>query len=448
MTKVSDEQKVKGAVEAALAAGAAEAEAFFSRSSSTTVEVSGGAVENERVRDGSGIGVRVLMRERMGFAYTSDLENSGIQAAVLQAIANAESSHPDRYNTLPAPSKRYPHIEKFDAKLKDVGLDDRIERAMKLESAARAVDKRITKVRQATAADASYQAYLANSKGISLWTRGTSCTSSILVVAESNGEAQMGWDFDHSFYFQSLDVVPVGQNAARRALSLLGARQIESATVPVILDAPVASELLAAVGHALMADQVQKRKSLFADKVGQKVANEHVTVIDDGTFEGGLSPMPADGEGVASERTVLIEGGILKGFLYNTYTAAKGSAQSTGNGVRSSYASTPEVGPTNFYLSPGPIAPDSLIEHCSRGFLVTDAMGMHTIDMVSGDFSVGATGVWIENGKPAFPVREMTIAGNIKELLMNIEAIASNLKFYSSYGSPSFLVSGVAVSGK
>ncbi|RJP25067.1 MAG: TldD/PmbA family protein [Candidatus Abyssobacteria bacterium SURF_5] len=448
MTRKSDERKVKLAIEAALSAGATEAEGFFNRTSSVSVEVSGGKVESQKVREGSGIGVRVLVANRLGFAYTSDLGNSAIESAARQALANAESSSPDEFNVLPRPSPRYIEIEKFDEQLKDVGLDDRIERALNLEGAARAVDKRITKVRQATASDASYEAHLANSKGISLWSRGTSCAASVMVVAEEGGDAQMGWDFDHSFYFSALDVAPVGRNASRRALSLLGARQIETAKVPIILDAPVAAEFVAAIGHALMADQVQKGKSLFADKVGRQMANRNVTIIDDGMFERGLYPAPADGEGVASKRTVLVEAGVLQGFLYDTYTAAKGGTESTGNGVRSSYASTPEVGATNFYLVPGDTDPDNLCDNCSRGFLVTDAMGMHTIDMVSGDFSVGASGLWIENGKPAFPVRETTIAGNVRDVLMNIEAVARNLKFYSRYGSPSFLVTDVVVSGK
>ncbi len=448
MKRASDERIVKLAINTALAAGATAAEGYFSRTNSTSVEVSGEKVESQRVRDGSGIGVRVLVGERMGFAYTSDLNNSGVTATAKQAIANAESSHPDPYNQFPVPSSKYAQIEKFDPELKDVGLDERIERAMKLESAARSLDKRIAKVRQATASDASYEIYLANSLGISLWNRGTSCSASLMVVAEENGDAQIGWDFDHSFYFRKLDVRPVGENAARRALSMLGARQIETTTVPIILDAPVAAEFLAAVGHALMADQVQKKKSLFADKVGNQVASKNITIIDDGMFEKGLSPAAADGEGVASQRTILIEAGILNGFLHNTYTAAKGDAESTGNGVRGSYAGTPEVGATNFYLVPGSISPEEMIKNCSRAFLVTDVMGMHTVDMVSGDFSVGASGILIEGGKASFPVRESTIAGNVKELLMNIEAVADNLKFYSRYGSPTFLVSNVVVSGK
>jgi PmbA protein len=181
--------------------------------------------------------------------------------------------------------------------------------------------------------------------------------------------------------------------------------------------------------------------------VDQKIASVEVTIIDDGAFEDGLAPAPADGEGVPSQRTVGVEAGTLQGFLHNTYTAGKDGVISTGNGVRSSYSSLPEVGASNFYLVPGTIARADLIERCSRGFLVTDAMGMHTIDMVSGDFSVGASGLWIEGGKIAFPVRETTIAGNVRDILTGIEAVADDLKFYSRYGSPTILVGRIVVSG-
>lgn len=444
----SDEKMVRRAMELALRAGATDAESFFNRSSSTTVEVSGRKVESVKVRESSGVGVRVLVGERLGFSHTSDLSDSGIERVAKEAVANAESGFPDSYNRLPAPQGEYAKVERFDSNLISIGVDHRIERAMSMESAALAFDKRVTKVRQSTVFDVSFEVNLVNSKGISLWHRGTSCNASILAVAEADGDAQMGWDFQPSFYFDKLQVEEVGRMAGKRAVDLLGAKQIETTTVPIILDSPVASEFLGAIGHALMADQVQKRKSFLANKVGQKVASEHVTIIDDGMFDKGIAPAPADGEGVPSRRTVLVEAGVLKGFLHNTYTAGKDGVESTGNGVRSSYASLPEVGASNFYLVPASATGDNLAVSCSRAFLVTDAMGMHTIDMVSGDFSVGANGLWIENGKVKFAVRETTIAGNVKDILVNIEALADDLKFYSRYGSPTILVKNVVVSGK
>jgi PmbA protein len=448
MSGASGDKLVKTAIDTALAKGAGSAEAIYSRTSSTTAEVSNGKAENVKVREGSGIGIRVFVEGRLGFAYTSDLSAGAIERTCAEAVANAESTFADEFNRLPEKADEYPEIERFDEELAGIGLDERIERATKIESAAKGCDKRITKVRQASLSDSSHEAWLANSNGISLWHRGTSSSASILAVAEEGTEAQMGWDFDHSPYLRKLDLEAVGKSAAHRALDQLGARQIDTTTVPVILDSPVASEFLAAIGHALMADQVQKGKSLFADKLNEAVASANVSIVDDGAFADGMSPSPADGEGVPSQRTLLLEDGVLKAFLHNTYTAAKGGTKSTGNGVRGSYTSLPEVGPSNCYLMPGSISRDGLIGGCERAFLVTDAMGMHTIDMVSGDFSVGASGLWIEGGKVAHPVRETTIAGNIKDVLVGVEAVADDLKFYSRYGSPTILIGKLVVSGK
>jgi PmbA protein len=448
MSAKSGENLVKAAIEAALAAGAESAEAFFVRSNATTAEVSGGKPEDVKVREGSGVGVRVFVEDRLGFAHTSDLNESGVRLAAEGAVTNAESTFPDKNNVMPETAAEYPDVEQFDAALSSVGLDERIERALLIESSARAVDERIARVRKASISDSSSESCLANSNGVFLCHRGTSCTASILAVAESNGDAQMGWDFDHSPYFNKLEIESVGRSAALRAVEQLGARQIDTTTAPVILDSPVASEFMAAIGHALMADQVQKGKSLFAEKIGQIVASANVTVIDDGCFERGIAPAPADGEGVPSQRTPLIEAGMLKAFLHNTYTASRGDAVSTGNGVRSSYAALPEVGPSNFYLAPGSISRAELIAGCERAFLVTDAMGMHTVDMVSGDFSVGASGLWIEGGEVKYAVREATIAGNVKDILTGVEAVADDLKFYSRYGSPTILVGEVVVGGK
>jgi len=458
-TTKSDGKLVELAMEEALKEGAIVAEAFLTRSSSTTVDVCGGKTENIKVRDGSGIGVRVIVGDRLGFAHTSDLNKSGIRLTAKAAVANAESAFPDPFNRFPGHSFTEEDMEKMvkalagktldlELSLGRIDMGERIERAVLMETAARNHDKRVTKVRQSSISDSEYEVHLANSNGVGIYFGQTSCSASILVVAEDNGDAQMGWDFDHSFRFGDLEVEKVGKKAAMRAVELLGAKQVESTTVPVILDSPVASEFLAAVGHALLADQVQKQKSLFAGKIAEKVASDKVTVIDDGAFPDGIAPAPADGEGVPSQRTVLIESGTLKGFLHNTYTAAKDNVESTANGVRSSYASLPEVGPSNFYLVPGTITRAEIIEGCPQAFLVTDVMGMHTVNMVSGDFSVGASGLWIRNGKAEFPVRETTIAGNVRDILTKIEAVADDLKFYSRYGSPTILVGSIVVSGK
>jgi PmbA protein len=198
---------------------------------------------------------------------------------------------------------------------------------------------------------------------------------------------------------------------------------------------------------ALAADAVQKGKSLFTGKVGAQVAASTITLIDDGRLEGGIASSPVDAEGVPTSRTILIQDGILKGFLHNTYTAAKDNTMSTGNGMRSTFKSTPEVGPTNIFIHSGTMKESELIQEIKAGFYVTSVMGMHTANPISGDFSVGAAGIWVENGKMTKAIRGVAIAGNMLELLRNIDAAADNLRFFGGQGAPTLRIQGMSISG-
>ncbi|MGB9793241.1 MAG: metallopeptidase TldD-related protein, partial [Thermacetogeniaceae bacterium] len=213
-------------------------------------------------------------------------------------------------------------------------------------------------------------------------------------------------------------------------------------------DPYVVTNFLGLIASTLLADAVQKGRSLFAGRIGQRVASEGVTIVDDGTLPGGLMSSPFDGEGVPSQKTILIANGELLGFLHNSYTGRREGVPSTGNAKRASFKSPPEVGITNFYLAPGEKNPQEIIEKTEKGFYVTEVMGMHTANPVSGDFSVGAAGIWIENGELTIPVRGMVIAGNILELLMNVDMVGSDLRFFIGTGAPTIRVAGLTVSGQ
>ncbi|HHW45006.1 MAG TPA: TldD/PmbA family protein, partial [Desulfotomaculum sp.] len=234
---------------------------------------------------------------------------------------------------------------------------------------------------------------------------------------------------------------------ARRAVRMLGARPVATRRAAVILEPYVATGFLGLLGPGLTAEAVQKNRSPFAGKVGQQVASTMVTVLDDGAMAGGIASAPFDGEGVPTGRTVLIEGGVLKGFLHNTYTAARDGVQSTGNGVRGSFKSTPEVGTTNFFIQPGTVSPEQLIRDTASGLYVTEVMGMHTANPISGDFSVGAAGILIENGQLTRPVRGVAIAGNLLELLNHVDGVAGDLTFFGGRGSPTIRVARMSISG-
>jgi PmbA protein len=208
------------------------------------------------------------------------------------------------------------------------------------------------------------------------------------------------------------------------------------------------TELLGVLETAFSAESVIKGKSFLAGKDGKEVASPLVNIIDSGALEGQLGSSPFDGEGVKTGQTIVIKQGQLQGFLHNLYTANKMGVKSTGNAVRGSYKSTPEVGTTNFYLDKGKISREDLLKEIKRGVYVTEVMGMHTANPISGDFSLGASGLLIENGELTKPVKGIAIAGNLKELLMGIDAVADDLTFFVGKGAPTVRIQGITISGR
>ena len=269
----------------------------------------------------------------------------------------------------------------------------------------------------------------------------------LALVANEHDDNQTGFALDYNLKYKHLDAIKIGNLAAERAVRMLGAKPVATAKVAVVLDPYIVTGFLGLLGSALTAEAVQKGRSLFAGKTGRNVASKQITIIDDGTKPDGIASAPFDGEGVATSKTVLIQAGVLQGYLHNIYTAAKDGVTSTGNGIRSSFKSNPEVGTTNFYIEPGKIAPADLIKDITAGLYLTEVMGMHTANPISGDFSLGAAGIWIENGKLTKPVRGVAIAGNVMDLLKSVDAIGSDLQFYGGKGAPTLRVSQMTVSG-
>jgi PmbA protein len=319
---------------------------------------------------------------------------------------------------------------------------------MALERETFAVDKRIRRIRKASAGFSESETLIMNSSGAEAQYQGTACSSSIEAVAEDEGEQQAGSDFDVARFYRKLRIEDVGRKAAQRALDLLGARRIDSTKAPVILDADVAGEFLSVMASGVLAENVQKGKSLFTGKLGQEVVSPLVTIDDDGLLEGGMGSAPSDDELVPAKKKVVIDQGRLALFLYNTYTAAKDRTESTGNGVRGGFKGVPSVGVTNFYIRPGGHTLDEMIASLERGLFVTEVMGMHMANAISGDFSVGATGFWVEKGRKVYPVREITIAGNILDLMKNVDAVGSDLRFQGRIGSPSIRIKELSIGGK
>jgi PmbA protein len=425
------------------------AEVYLRAYSATSVEIKDQQVDAfERSRD-IGAGLRVLAQGHMGFAFTTDLAEPALRTLAQAAVANALATEPDEYHSLPAkPVDSYPDVEIFDPEIVALTEKEKIERVMAMEREAYAVDTRIKRIRKASASFSHGETLIVNNLGAEISYRSTACSSSIEVVAEEKGESQAGSEFDVSRFYRKLAIEEVGRKAARRALDLLGARHVASAKAPVLLESTVAQEFLALMASGFSAESVQKKRSLFIGKLGAEVASPLITVMDDGLLKAGLGTAPSDDEAVPMRKKTVIGKGRLELFLYNTYAANKEGTVSTGNAIRGGFKGMPGVGVTNLYIEPGQQSLSDLIASIDQGLFVTDVMGMHTANPISGDFSVGATGFWIEKGKKAYPVREITIAGNILELMRYVDAVGGDLRFSGRIGSPSLRIKELSIGGK
>jgi PmbA protein len=423
------------------------AEVYIIEETSTAIEVKEQKVDSFQSAASRGLSLRILLGNRLGFSYTSDISNDATERLIREAFDNAANNEADTFISFSIPSKEASIEKLYDDKLKGVGEKEKIERGMRLERAARETDKRIKNIRHASYEDSEYRRALVNSNGVKSFYSDTVCSTSIMLVAEENGNSETGWEFDYNRFYDSLKIDEVGVEASRKAIGMLGAKKINTCRVPVILDPKVSCDFIGIVSSSLSADSVQKGKSMLSDKLNSKIASPIINLIDDGTLDGGIGSAPVDGEGTAARRTSLIEKGYLKAFLHNIYTANKWKTSSTGNGVRGGFKGLPGVGITNLLIERGNISRQDLIKGIDRGLFITEAMGVHTANPISGDFSIGIAGHMIEKGEISFPVRGVVMAGNILELMNGVEAVADDLRFFGRVGSPSIKISEVVISG-
>lgn len=437
------------ALAAARACGVAGGEAFLEDHSVFSVSVSGGKIENLETQDVRGVGLRLFDHGRVGFTYTADLSDQGLRDAVDIARTLLAHSDPDDAHRLPETDfSDTPEPEIYDPLVARVDPQEKIRAARRVEEAARAADSRVTRVRQSKYTDVVGRVEVANTSGLRRSFPFSRVYASIEVNAEQRSELQSGWYSDFAVRFPSLDPMHIGREAARRAVQKLGATSTATRRANLVLDPIVAASLLESISPALHADNVLKGKSVLAGRVGRQVAGPKVTLLDDGRLQGGDHSAPYDAEGVATRCTMLIEGGVLKGFLHSTYTSLRMGAAPTGNAFRQSFKSPPRISPSTLYLQPTGTARESLMAEAGDGIYITEVMGLHTIDPISGDYSLGASGMTIKSGRPDAPVDRIGIAGNVVDLLMSIAGVGSDLRFMPGGGAGSTtLLMDIAVSG-
>lgn len=428
-------------------------EAFATHSVDTSVTAFEGEVEQLSSSETRGVGVRVVVDGRMGFASTSDVSEDGLAYALSEARSNASLGTPDVGNVLPGPSAFSAVDSIYVPGLESVAAADKVAAALELERATRAAHSLVAAVDSATYGDSRSSVAIASTTGVLAEYARTDVYAYAYAIARTGDETQTGIGLTQGRSFAELDLAAAAHEAAVRATRLLGARKPATARVPVVFDPLVTASFLGVLAAALTAEAVQKGRSLFAERVGEAVAHESFSLVDDGRLAEGPSAAPFDDEGVPTRRTEVISNGVLSGFLHNTETATRAGdgAVSTGNATRGGYNSSPGVSSSNMFLDGVTVPPTEILARAEGGLYVQDVSGLHSgTDPVSGQFSVGATGLWIRDGGLAEPVREVTVSSTLVEMLLGIAALGSDRRFFpfgGSYGGATALLAEMTVAG-
>ena len=434
-----------------MAGGASAAECVVREGDEFSTLVRLGQVETLKESGSKSIGVRVFFGQRAASTYSSDFSRAGLDRMFKSALELAKITSEDPFGGIPDASQLGSISGDLDLYHEDVYSlpgPDRIDYARRAEKAALDFDARIKNSEGGSFDAATGHKVLANSRGFVGEYRRSYCSVAAVPIAQTDdGAMQRDYWYSVARTLKKLDAPEkVGKIAAERTLRRLGARKAKTAQVPIVFDPMVSTSILEHIFEGVNGDSVYRGASFLAGKLGQKIAGDNVNIVDDGTIAGGFGTSPFDGEGVPTRRTVVIENGVLKSYLLNTYTARKLGLKTTGNASRG-LAGTPGIGPGNYFLQPGTKTPKELISGIKEGLYVTEFLGQG-VNLVTGDYSRGASGMWISGGEFAYPVEEITVAGNLKELFFNISEIANDLEFRGSVAAPTIRVDGLTVGGE
>lgn len=443
------EEIAQRVVRLALDRGATDAECTCSSGSEFSASVRMREVEQLKEAGSQAAGVRVFAGRRTGSATSSDLSADGLERMVKAALENAEVTSDDPFAGLPEADELGRHdgdLMTYFASVETLEASWKIAQAKAAEDAALSADARIT-----NSDGGSFESYLSgrafsNSRGFTGSYRTSSVALSAVPIASLDGRMERDYWYTIARDPARLEnAADVGRKAAERTLRRLGSRKVATQKAPVIFESRVARSLIGHVFEAVSGDSIYQQASFLEGKLGQQVASSAVTVIDDPTLPGLFGTWPFDDEGVPARRKVVIEKGVLKTYLHNTYTARKLGARSTGNAGRG-LAGNPWVDHGNFFLEPGSLTFEQMIAQIGRGLLVTELMGQG-VNVVNGDYSRGAAGLWIEGGAIAYPVSEITIAGNLETMLKEIETVGAELNFQGAVAAPAVQIREMTISG-
>ncbi|MHB8421045.1 MAG: TldD/PmbA family protein [Myxococcales bacterium] len=439
------------AVERARRRGARQADAWAELSRESSVRVRDGEVETLEGATSKGLGLRVIAAGRLGFAYTSDLTPASLDALVDRAVSLARSSAPDPANRLPggrAFAERHGDLGLLDPAVVELSTSWKIEAAKTMERVGRSIDRHVKAFESVGASDVVAEVAIASSEGLSDSYRSSYVALYSAPVAQADdGQLQTGYWVDYRRFLNELETPEaVGRKAAERALRMLGAGKGPTRRVPVIFEPLQAAAFFGGLAGALDGKRIHQKASFLAGKLGQRIAPGGLSLVDDGLHLRGLGSRPFDGEGLPTRRTALVDRGVLASYLYDTYTAHKAKAKSTATASRG-YQSLPHIGTTTLLVEAAATVPaGDILRGVKEGLYVTSMLG-HGADTVTGDYSQGAAGLWIENGELTRPVQAMTVAGNLLDMLSSIDAVGDDLDLRGTVGAPTVRFAELTVAG-
>lgn len=430
----------------------AEVEVIITSEKQTEIKISGGEVEQLSQSGSHGMGVRVIIDGKMGYAHTSNLSADSVEETWRAAVELAEVATQDEYRKLPEPQPIPDEdLKIWDPKIESLATEDKITAAKSMERAALDYDERMFMSNMCTYQDGVSHTYLVNSKGFAGDYGSTFMVGFLMGVARDENGMTNGIGLGVSTHLDDFDPQTIGREAGMKAISMLGGKPVPTQKGTVVFDHFVGAQILAAISQALTANAMQRKRSFLIDKMGQEVGNDMVTLLDNGRLPGGMGTAPFDGEGVPTSATRLIDEGILQNVIYDSYSAAKDGVQSTGNAQRQGHTSLPTLAPSNFYMQPGNISREDIIKGVDKGLYVLSVMQTGGIDPITGDCSMGANGLWIENGEITGPVGGVTVATTLNDFLNNISQVGNDLRMIPMFGNigvPTLRVDNVTIGGQ
>ena len=434
---------------ASWAAPGEQVEAFVTRSASTRLKVRDGEVEEFTSEEPAGIGIRVITGRKQGFASAGSLDEVVAKETLEEARDNLAFAQDDEWVGLAEPDGvAYSELDLYRSELESFTTEEKIELVRDIERRALAADPRIASVHTAAWGDGFGESAVATSTGLARTSASSSCSLSVYVLAEGEGQTQPGGGFTFGRSQEDINPDEALDEAITESLRMIGATKPQSAKLPAVFMPGITASLLGIIASALNGESVLRGRSVFADRVGEVVASEIVTLVDDPTDPASMGASPADGEGLASRRNVLIEKGQLAKFLQNTWSGRRSGQGSTASAVRG-YSSTPSVGARSLALVPGTKSQEELIAEVGEGVLIQSISGLHSgVSTVSGDFSVGASGLMIRDGKLAEPVQEMTIASTLQRLLLEVSAVGNDVRWLGGTAGVSLVIGEVSLGGR